>query len=1099
MAKLTLRQKQLAAVINGRSEKISIEYKKCLESNLTTNSNDETKLNGPNESTDVVGKISQRRNIEIILYEWRNGYKSFNSLKLKLTKLKIVNEGNLYFINVFKISAKKLFFKLILLLSAYPFSKYFGRVVYNDLMFIKENWILENTKVICKSLYSEKTIASTIDDSIFLPLPSTSELMNSPKCNGQERSINDCPGLNENVIKNEPTAAAIHCLTNLTNVDFRLVESNTNDRTGLVYLSETPVCMNKAFWKLNAHSICTQKYGNEKFQYIVYGDAVEINQINSEYFITNLTCNWNDIQSGNESCSISVSKECKDLIGVRCAKCIEPDLLESLKLIQTEGSQEAIIDSFKNSLDDLLEKCQKWDCSGTNHQYPDYCRVYNFITDSRHLSDTNQLNPETIKISSFAIQFDILKHHFFKESFSKISADIKEMSDKITSSIGKYFLQMAQFDSSIADSDLVYAKSVWDSSNKAILSKQETLSKQLIAIFDYAEKFNKFDLVETALGKAVSNITNLLNPLKWFSNPDLLNDVLEGFKLIKSFFENQQKIEIEKSQYTEQFEGITKELGDKVKGNENSYKKIYEIINKAKMHHLSLDEARSFLQEYDSFTPAISKQKVAEYTKVIEQILDKLCDIIESHTSVLSTLLNLLRTARELCPLAKTNMAVVIGMYDEMENQQSEIMVSFARLARSILSKQGAIEIYRSVRENKTGVELEVFKLKSIFMIRQRKIDLIKKACDQLKYMNHGEEEAICTELLKNFDSDIGPLIYSPLGGTSMCNCPNCQSKEGVFLIPAYNDDFNTSNAMNTMNLFSLYSDVSSHTNGTIYFRIPDVHWLRKFKWISDFDEGPFFLQKFSVYLPPQSKRLYEYQIKIQLVETKLGNQSYTFQDGLVIENRFTVNPLHSHCSNAIDNPYSFEDIQKSIKVNIGTLCINTEGIINGLALPSLEGSTWRITLESKPPLKKLHPAKETFIKAHAKFCFRSLKKIPRNIYATTVNGERREMSAPHLCPEKQYFDVLHALDSENDNFQEDSSICKNCPSFSLPRLFGYFCEQCPKGFTTSKVGYYGCDPCKVNEFKNEIGPGPCKKCKGKETTGKTVGASNCLTIITNN
>jgi len=185
----------------------------------------------------------------------------------------------------------------------------------------------------------------------------------------------------------------------------------------------------------------------------------------------------------------------------------------------------------------------------------------------------------------------------------------------------------------------------------------------------------------------------------------------------------------------------------------------------------------------------------------------------------------------------------------------------------------------------------------------------------------------------------------------------------------------------------------------------------------------------------------------------------------------FSVEENVPNCQSddVLKSPYSLLHCPK-----VSDVCARSDGLFHGPVYPSLM-ALWQVNFKIPADVKKSlpFPSGPLMLKVEAEICYRQ----------SGQGRELKEKRASGACciDSKQYLD-------------KDQN-CQNCPSASFPRLNGYFCESCPKGFEPANAGNrgYGCKPCEVNKFKAEEGDASCVPCESGKVTNDAKGSSFCV------
>ena len=98
----------------------------------------------------------------------------------------------------------------------------------------------------------------------------------------------------------------------------------------------------------------------------------------------------------------------------------------------------------------------------------------------------------------------------------------------------------------------------------------------------------------------------------------------------------------------------------------------------------------------------------------------------------------------------------------------------------------------------------------------------------------------------------------------------------------------------NAIDLSTLYSseklNSEEFTKGFAFFKIPNKDWLLENQWISNHNQGLFFLKKINIYLPPALNFTHEINMNIVLLDNQLRGKIYWLEGGVFIKNIYTEN-----------------------------------------------------------------------------------------------------------------------------------------------------------------------------------------------------------------
>nr|XP_012560350.2 uncharacterized protein LOC105846302 [Hydra vulgaris] len=928
-------------------------------------------------------------------------------------------------------------------------------------------WTNQNAQVVCRSLnFPSGTLAIGWGNEQV----STNYFMNNVTCTGGEFSLKHCNHITHHNCGPSKGAAVI-CLepNSLNLIPFKRISLHILilKYEGMVYFDNIPMCADG--WNFQAAQVvCNHLYGAEfKMPVPVYDYQKNVGLKSAPFFLTSAVC------SGQESlltqCQLRVSESCSTHVAsVQCARCSPFKLMDIVKNIKVDGSIVEVYQSVEDAIGELNRECRNWNCSIPNPVYPEFCKVQAFLNNIKHFTKSEMKN--NIILYTDINHLGLLNYNFLRGSFENIRNDIDTLGQTFSTQLGEYFSRLARFDEQTAKSDKENAMKIWFESKSRCESESLKLSDQLSSIIKFAFGVSASDLVSKYYTLAL-RIAGTLNPIKWLTGSEssavdikeALSEVAKQAVLIK-------QVEYLNSNFIPKLEKIVKQISVKVNNNKDTFETIRQFIEKIeKNSEITNEQLIKFSEHADKYLPAITQSDISEFGAILNQMIGKFCEVIENPDTELGTVPAGIAVHRGLCPNAKVTAPVLISLYQEVITQEVTIMESFSKFVRATIAKDAANKLSTSIKGSSSN-QLYKFltKYEALHLIRYHKIILIRNACNYLTYMNHGVEKPVCTDLLENPSGDPGILINTV--PTAMCQCQNCFTKNGEFLIPATMTGEN-----NTIDLSTLYNADAKFTKGFAYLNIPNKDWLVENKWISEHEQGPFFLKKLNIHLPPALNFSHEVIIKLTLLDNQLQGKSYMFEGGLIVKNQYTEN--QSKCSQL--NPYAI----KSCNKKVGTFCLDVDGKINGELLPRLDGSKWRVELRSNQILPKIFSETKLFLRTSAEFCFQT-KLHSKPMFSLDKSIDRRNVE--RCCNEYGMF-----IDQIVLKKSPLLSPCQACPQGSTPRLSGYFCEKCPAGYEPNNSKSFGCTPCPKNKFKALAGQHACDNCLDGKTSSE--GALYCL------
>ena len=243
------------------------------------------------------------------------------------------------------------------------------------------------------------------------------------------------------------------------------------------------------------------------------------------------------------------------------------------------------------------------------------------------------------------------------------------------------------------------------------------------------------------------------------------------------------------------------------------------------------------------------------------------------------------------------------------------------------------------------------------------------------------------------------------------------------------------------------------------------MDWLLKYGWISEEekDQGPLFLREFTIFPLPFTRRdVNSNWIRTGASASPLGDKNYIlprsdFDDHKVF-GQFQTDHRFCDWQYCWESLYNVPKCEKQDKMNQ-----RRRSRIGGEIIPSIF-STWTISqslYRYKDSLAAApFPDGIFYLQAQIQVCFGpvgSLKTKPKMldrripVYYPSLTTPTCPSPCASPCENvtNAYFDQL------GKGYCEDQ-LCPQCPSGSVPRLNGYYCEKCPPGTELSETSM-GC------------------------------------------
>ena len=231
----------------------------------------------------------------------------------------------------------------------------------------------------------------------------------------------------------------------------------------------------------------------------------------------------------------------------------------------------------------------------------------------------------------------MLGHFYIKESMAKIMAEIGRVGTMInnsTKTTADRFISLAKYDKLKAEGDLKGARDLWEEFNNKIKMKFAEIQIDLDKIFKFS-----FALVGAEMAEKAADLTraimNTFNPFKLIKDADgTISDVAEAItKLNKA------------GAWMARVVNALKDVDKLAKLN----KEIFEIsrvstegtVNMTRIldgdEEFTDERARVFLKNFQKFGSSEAKQKVVEFASILDSIVGRCCDAMESADGAVSS------------------------------------------------------------------------------------------------------------------------------------------------------------------------------------------------------------------------------------------------------------------------------------------------------------------------------------------------------------------------------------------------------------------------------------------------------------------------------
>ncbi|XP_065663729.1 uncharacterized protein LOC105846200 isoform X2 [Hydra vulgaris] len=907
-----------------------------------------------------------------------------------------------------------------------PASNEFGIVRYNGKPFCSIGWSKENSKVVCNML-KKNSIAMTVNASLFTEIKYF-DFSNNIVCKGNEELLHSCSFSKdkESCFENGQykPPAAVHC-------GLYTPYSVENGRINIEH-SGLPRCYRN---DAEAGKVCTKLFQDLFDVTSLHGKVVESSRKKLAAYSV-LYKNQGCVKKmDSHQCEYDVIHDCKHQ-QIQCSTCFKKELNDIINKLKFKGSNSNVIKSLKDA-SDKLQTCGRWFKMNCNSNYkldPNLCSLHSVIIEAIRILKESIKSTTSITLPAKCDVQEYLKYDFLKTSFDDLLSNVRSSRE----SIGKYFNELASFDGEIAKHDIAYALDEWRKAEQIISEKLNGLHYSFIGLSGLGNGVQLNNLIQETAKLAVQ-IAGSFNPIKWLANTDgSINGIMESTTNIANLgadlgigFKNQAFIPI--------LIEILRKATSNMENNKNVFTSISNIFKKVTSENaITPEDSAIFLELYRDFTPAINNEFIVSASVYIDILMYTFSQNIRDSSSIVGAALQV--QGDDLINNVTMSTKVLMGQFEVVAEKQFEIMEAFARSAKAMIAKKSAqniINVKNKVSDLDPDFQKQLLDIKGIYLLREQKIRIYTHVCNIYTYRNHGVQPQVCKEILDNPDKSVLKLI-SYDSRSDMCS--NAEKIKKLVLIPLSLQGDLEQGILSSNDLYNYRID---GTSGSTYFKIPNKNWMVKHGWISKDQDGPLFLKKFQLYIPPEAIDVsFSYKIIMKLSKVTLHNKNYFLQS--TVSNYFSYH--NEDCIASINNPYKMNGCRDHIK----DICILTHGNVIGEFLPVVENSIWSIQLQSQTNLTKLYPANEMYLKAEIELCWKS-NTLDDLEYKRQISTDKTNS----CCNNNDFYDLLQEI-AESRRKSDSRSFCKKCDDGTNAAFFGYFCQKCPSKYEKSNE-WFGC------------------------------------------
>ena len=381
--------------------------------------------------------------------------------------------------------------------------------------------------------------------------------------------------------------------------------------------------------------------------------------------------------------------------------------------------------------------------SGKNF-YPEFCKVFIFLENAEAiLQGSKEANRRIVVLNTKINYGGMLRHHYFKETFSEIKNHIFNLGDRIDHAQRKllsYFMNLAKFDQHKLNIDINAHLNSWDEMVDALRVKNSLFKTRMEKLINYALKVNFGDRIELATNAVLKTVSLFFSMITGITNiPEKITALRQAsMELAKARVESKRLGNI-LQKLVPKLQIIVRNILGSTSRNYKTYQAVNTFFKTVKANN------------FTKFEPAIDKIKLAELEETLCYIIENICIIIKDTGSMTGTEISGQKAEEGLCYHPKVTVREIIQLYSEFIDYEVHLIKSFEELARSKVAEHGAKQLWEELSNTiNNKIELLITQLKVFLLLQKKNRNLIKESCSYITYLNHGVKEPFCKSLINN-------------------------------------------------------------------------------------------------------------------------------------------------------------------------------------------------------------------------------------------------------------------------------------------------------------------------------------------------------------
>lgn len=641
--------------------------------------------------------------------------------------------------------------------------------------------------------------------------------------------------------------------------------------------------------------------------------------------------------------------------------------------------------------------------------YPQYLLLKKIKEERLRGGDTRDLRPyENIDNTKIIeLKKNAIKHFELLSAIDQLDENLRAE----VKGISNYFNGIATFDQGIADADVAFINGKLEEFNTSFARLSDKLKSDMTEIVAATVTILGVEVAEMTV-KLVAKIASESNPIKAiFAGVDpegLLEAIADLAKAAANLARG-----ISLAAHLGGLGNDTTSIARDLQDNQNQIGSRIELVNKIKNNNTDTigDDAYTFVQEYNSYTPKVDRSRLAENIAMWGAFQDSTCDLLNGVEGTAASIGKGVAGGFLLCEKLQGTIAEFSALRENIFDFQFDLVDSLARVIRGNVAKK----LSKSIQKEEVDFLKADQLLGGFFMTQNFLQSQAWLYCDKLEYRNEGKPVKACSApngVFTNNELDNIVAYTDHDTYTSIERTVYIPSK------PQFDGDM------------SFISISSFAQNKTTTFRLPlNTTWLQKHEWSLKGESTAPYVENFQLFLPKKENKQKKQKTSVRIVvsaDTDAGSYSSTESNVIykLPEKQISYVTVYQEgyrratCPDEIPNPYSLCN-------NLPKICHTSTNVPGNSLLPTTL-SRWRVDYSMQSGTDEVKweaPTSKTNLYFIAKV---KLRMVP-----SVFDSKRSNIP---VQDEK-------CCDGNTYRFSLFSNSCKNCPTNSTSHLGGYYCE----------------------------------------------------------